>query len=467
MKKIVTAFSKLPIRWKLALGSALLLFLLITVYNSAQYLVINQWANNRERNILQGKSAIIQSYFSEKEEDIGTEDLENSEAFLEKVNEPGQMIRIIRKDGKSILTVMKDILPERFTPQFVQASQMLEVRQGEDHLLIARTPLITPRFTGTIEIVRNIEALDQLLHFILTVMAAGGIAAILLSILGGMAISNRLLTPIKDLTNTMKKVEEKGLHQRVQVYQTKDEFSALAMMFNAMMDKLERSFRQQKQFVEDASHELRTPIAIVEGHLSLLMRWGKDDPKVLQESLAASLQETKRLKHLVQDLLVVSQAEAPLAVLETEKIEPVPIIKQAVQNMVLIHAEFDFSLDIATLEGIKIAITANHLEQILLILLDNAVKYSTTDKRIEILGYLEGQYTYIAIKDYGSGIPESELPNIFDRFYRVDKARSRKQGGSGLGLAIAKRLVQKYQGVIEVQSEVGVGTTFSIKLPKE
>ncbi len=465
MNRIVHAFSKLPIRWKLALGSALLLFLLIALYNAVQYLVIDQWINNRERNVMQSNAAAIQGYFLDKDEDIGVQELENSKAFLEKINEQGQMIRIIRKDGKSILMVTKDINPEWVAAEFVQTSQMIEERHGEDRLLIVRTPLITSHFTGTIEIVRNIEDVHQLLNFILTVMMAGGITAILFSILGGMIISRRLLTPIHDLTNTMKKVEEKGLQERVKVYETKDELSALATVFNTMMDKLEHSFRQQKQFVEDASHELRTPIAIVEGHLSLLLRWGKNDPKVLQDSLAASLQETKRLKRLVQDLLAVSQAEVPLAAFESENISPVPIIEQTIQNMALIHADVDFVTELAALQRVQIAITANHLEQILLILLDNGIKYSTIDKRIDILGYLNAQYACIAIKDYGMGIPASDLPHIFDRFYRVDKARSRKQGGSGLGLAIAKRLVQKYQGVIKVQSEVGVGTTIIIQLP--
>ena len=465
MNRIVHAFTKLPIRWKLALGSALLFFLLIALYNLVQYLVINQWINNRERNVMQRNAAAIQGYFLDKDNDIGVEELENSKAFLEKINEQGQMIRIVRRDGKSILMVTKDIDPEWVAAEFVQTSQMLEGKHGEDHLLIVRTPLITSHFTGTIEIVRNTETVDQLLNFILIVMTAGGIIAILLSILGGMMISRRLLAPIKDLTNTMKKVVEKGLHERVIVYETKDELSALATMFNTMMDKLEHSFWKQKQFVEDASHELRTPIAIVEGHLSLLMRWGKNDPKVLQESLAASLQETKRLKRLVQNLLVVSQAEVPLVTLENEKTLPVPIIEQAVQNMALIHDEVNFSMELAILEGVKITITANHFEQILLILLDNAVKYSTTIKRINILAYRNKQYACIAIKDYGMGIADSDLPHIFDRFYRVDKARNRKQGGSGLGLAIAKRLIQKYQGMIEVQSEVGVGTTMIIRLP--
>ncbi|WP_285715410.1 HAMP domain-containing histidine kinase [Pelosinus sp. IPA-1] len=465
MKRIVNAFSKLPIRWKLALGSALLLFCLIVLYNSIQYLVINQWVNNRERNVMQSTAAAIQDYFLDNDEDIGAQELESSKEFLEKINEQGQMIRIIQKDGRSILVVTKDIRPEWVTSEFVQTSRIIEGRHGEDHLLIVRTPLIIPHFTGTIEIVRNIRAVDQLLNVILTVMTAGGIVAILLSIVGGMVISRQLLMPIKDLTNIMKKVEEKGLQERVKVYEAKDELSALATMFNTMMDKLEYSFRQQKQFVEDASHELRTPIAIVEGHLSLLVRWGKDDSKVLEESLATSLQETKRLKHLVQDLLAVSQAEASLADLEKEKIWPVPIIEQAIQNMVLIHAEVDFSAELAALEEIQIAITSNHLEQILLILLDNGIKYSTIDKRVNILGYINAEYACIAIRDYGMGIPDSDLPHIFDRFYRVDKARSRRQGGSGLGLAIAKRLVEKYRGLIEVHSEVHVGTTIIIQLP--
>ncbi|MBP2659929.1 MAG: two-component sensor histidine kinase [Firmicutes bacterium] len=465
MKKFLLRFSNLPIKWKLALWSAMLLFLLIVVYNSVQYMVISRWIYQREQSSLQSNIATIKSYFGENEEEALEEDLEKSKVFLEKVNEHNQLVRVVASDGKSVLTVTNDVSTDWVTPKFVQTSEMNEQQHEEDRLLIARTPLITPKFTGTIEIVRNIETLNQLLKIILTAMLIGGIGAILLSALGGIMISRQLLIPVKALADTMHNVQEKGLQERMQVYETKDELAELSTIFNAMMDKLELSFQQQKQFVEDASHELRTPIAIVEGHLSLLERWGKNDPAVLQESLNASLQETRRLKILVQELLALSQAESPGEYTDTANVSPMTVIEQVVQNMVILHEDVQFSVTVALLEGMRVVITANHLEQILLILLDNAVKYSTTVKKVVIRGYVAEPYVCIAVQNFGIGIPKQELPYIFDRFYRVDKARNRKTGGSGLGLSIARHLIQNYGGSIIVQSEVGGETIFTIKLP--
>jgi two-component system sensor histidine kinase ArlS len=465
MKKNLLRFSNLPIKWKLALWSAMLLFLLIVVYNSVQYMVISRWIYQREQSSLQSNMTTIKSYFGENEEEVLAEDLEKSKAFLENVNEHNQLIRVVASDGKSVLTITNGVSTDWVTPKFVQTSEMNEQQHEENHLLIARTPLITPKFTGTIEIVRNIETLDQLLKIILAAMLIGGVGAILLSALGGIMISRQLLTPVKALADTMHNVQEKGLQERMEVYEAKDELAELATIFNAMMDKLELSFQQQKQFVEDASHELRTPIAIVEGHLSLLERWGKNDPAVLQESLSASLQETRRLKILVQELLTLSQAESPGEYTDTAGVSPMTVIEQVVQNMAILHADVQFSVAVTLLEGMRVVITANHLEQILLILLDNAVKYSTTMKKIVIRGYVTEPYVCIAVQNFGVGIPKQELPYIFDRFYRVDKARNRKTGGSGLGLSIARHLIQNYGGSITVQSEVGVETIFTIKLP--
>ncbi|MGV2720006.1 UNVERIFIED_CONTAM: ATP-binding protein, partial [Klebsiella pneumoniae] len=231
---------------------------------------------------------------------------------------------------------------------------------------------------------------------------------------------------------------------------------------------LERSFQQQRQFVEDASHELRTPIAIVEGHLGMLRRWGKHDPAVLEESLQISVEELSRLKALVEELLVLTRAENLQMDEAAAVCEPEQVISQTVKKVNVLHPAFIIERDLQALSGVKLAISAEHLEQILLILLDNAVKYSRERKRIAVRAAIQGERARLEIIDAGIGIPAKDLPYVTDRLYRVDKARNRKSGamdGNGLGLSIAKRLVERYNGALTIESVEQEGTTVNVLLP--
>jgi two-component system sensor histidine kinase ArlS len=232
-----------------------------------------------------------------------------------------------------------------------------------------------------------------------------------------------------------------------------------------MMDELQLSFQQQQQFVEDASHELRTPIAIMEGHLSLLNRWGKDDPVLLNESLQASIQELNRLKGLVQELLVLSRADTVMQDHQTESVNPIQIIADVIKNYRMLYPEFIFDTQLLELTSVSITIARHHLEQVLLILLDNAIKYSALNKTIRIVGSIYNARVQLQIIDFGVGIHQDDLPFVFDRLYRVDKARSGGQSGHGLGLSIAQRLIEGYGGHVSIVSLENKGTTIIMSFP--
>jgi two-component system, OmpR family, sensor histidine kinase ArlS len=232
------------------------------------------------------------------------------------------------------------------------------------------------------------------------------------------------------------------------------------------MDSLEDSFLQQKQFVEDASHELRTPLAIIQGHLMLLNRWGKNDAAVLDKSLKSSLKEVERLTNLVQELLELSRAENSLInPVDAEPINVWTTVQHVVRNFEVVYSDYEFKIKHFH-ENLYVNISSRHLEQILIILLDNAVKYSKKEeKEVVIDCSLINEKVSLKVMDKGIGIPKEDIPYILNRFYRVDKARSRKQGGLGLGLAIAKRWVEKYHGTINIESKEGEGTNVTIVLP--
>ncbi|QII82773.1 HAMP domain-containing histidine kinase [Jeotgalibaca arthritidis] len=294
------------------------------------------------------------------------------------------------------------------------------------------------------------------------------VVGMLICMLLGYGFAQYFFRPIKHMVDTMNDITEDTLSQsRIVVKSTnaEDELTDLSEKINDLLDKMALYVRQQKQFVEDVSHELRTPTAIVEGHLKLLNRWGKDDPQVLDESLSASLNEITRMKTLVQEMLDLSRAEQVQMHYKNE-ITPIrEVVEQVFHNFDMLYENFSFFFDDDLDEERYINIYRNHLEQILVILLDNAVKYSTNRKEIHISVSETLSRVQIAIQDFGEGMSQEDQQRIFNRFYRVDKARSREKGGHGLGLSIAKELLEGYKGDISVESVLGHGTVFRIQLP--
>ena len=206
-------------------------------------------------------------------------------------------------------------------------------------------------------------------------------------------------------------------------------------------------------------------MAIIQGHMELLNRWGKDDPAVLAESIDASLKETKRMQDLVQEMLDLSRAEQIETNFNDEKTEVSEVVHQVFNNFKMIHPDFLFIMDDDLRERVVSPIYRDHLEQILIILSDNAVKYSTNHKEIHMSLSRTLNRVEIGVQDFGEGISKNDMGKVFDRFYRVDKARSRKKGGNGLGLSIAKRLVEGYGGEMTLESSPGYGSLFKVTLP--
>lgn len=246
---------------------------------------------------------------------------------------------------------------------------------------------------------------------------------------------------------------------------TDDELADLADIFNDMLERMRMYIEQQKQFVEDVSHELRTPVAVIEGHLSMLQRWGKNEPEILDEALNASQQEISRMKSLVQEMLDLSRAEQVELHYANEVTQAKEVTYQVFNNFKMLYPEFTFTLDDDLTKEETLAIYRNHFEQIIIIILDNAVKYSTERKEVHLKIGKSNQFFEIDIQDFGEGISETDLEKVFHRFYRVDKARARTKGGNGLGLSIAKQLIDSYKGEIVVDSVVGQGTVFKIYIP--
>lgn len=450
--------SRFPIKWRITIWTAVVLFFLFTFFAVFQYFFLKNLVLNYEETLIIEKMREVQAYLSEKK-DMSEVGISKSERFLENINENNELIKIEDEKGKNIVTISKDISIEGIS--YIPAlDQVISIKNKTDHFLVYRTDINHGGFKGSIEIVRKLENYTRLFNYMSLIMIIAILGAVLLSSMGGLIIANQILKPIKALSSTMQKIKAKGLKERVPEFHTKDEITELTHIFNGMMDDLEVSFNKQRRFVEDASHELRTPISILEGHLSMLQRWGKKDAEILEESIGASLEEVKRLKDLVNDLLDLTRIEAVR--LTKEVFNPFSVIENVIKRFEMIYPDFIISYDYKRLLNVKLYGVKQHLEQLLVIVIDNAIKYSQEIKKVEIVQEIQNQRLYIHVFDYGEGIPKEDLPYIFDRFYRVDKARSRTKGGNGLGLAIAKEIVENLDGTISIQSELSKGTQVTL-----
>ena len=347
-------------------------------------------------------------------------------------------------------------------------TQIKKLKNGQT-IFQTSMPIISNKsrvLIGYLAITNRLDNLKQLKEELnqlaLSILFVSAIIAIVL----GYLLSNQMTKPIKKIQEIISSISEENIStKRIKVSEKNDEFSIVSEHFNELLDKISFYIEQQKHFVEDVSHELRTPVAIVEGHLKLLNRWGKDDPEVLEESLQASLVELQRMKTLVQEMLDLSRAPQVKEQYKDATTNVTEVAKQVVHNFRVLYPEFTFTFDDDLKRDLWIPIYLNHLEQVVIILMDNAVKYSLDRKEI-ILSLSKGEeHVEIAVQDFGMGMTEEDRKKVFSRFYRVDKARSRERGGNGLGLSIAKELIESYDGEISVTTLLNHGSIFKITLP--
>lgn len=314
--------------------------------------------------------------------------------------------------------------------------------------------LIVGRPIGQIE-----DSLNELLRvFIIAIPICLAIAGG-----GGIFLARRVLKPVDTMAQAALEIEESDLGRRIDI-KTKDELGKLALALNQMIDRLEKAFVRQKEFTSDASHELRAPLAIIQAESTLALN--KDRAAAdYRQSLETISQEVEHMAKIIDQLLVLARSDAGKEQLSFEEVDLSRLLHDLTSDIdILCH---DKGVSLALNAGAKAVINGDvgKLKELFLNIIDNAIRYTPHGGTISVSLSKEGQTALIAINDTGIGIPSEHIPNIFDRFYRVDKARSRAEGGSGLGLAICKQIVEAHGGGISVESRAGQGSTFSIRLP--
>ncbi|MGH8930308.1 MAG: sensor histidine kinase [Egibacteraceae bacterium] len=304
------------------------------------------------------------------------------------------------------------------------------------------------------------DAVARSLTDVMGVAAFVGIGMLLLASLLAWAVAGRILKPIRLVTETARDISETDLSRRIEVEQTNDEVSTLARTFNGMLDRIEEAFDVQRQFVDDAGHELRTPITIIRGHLELLS--AEDDPRELRQTVDLVTDELDRMARMVQDLLVLAKLQRP-DFLDLETVDLGALTKELCVKASALGVREWVVDDVGA--G-RIVADRQRLTQAMMQLAQNATQHTEEGSAIGLGSALADGYALLWVRDAGPGIAEEDHERIFERFARARASRRRSQG-AGLGLSIVRAIAEAHQGRVEVSSESGKGAMFTIVMPTE
>jgi two-component system, OmpR family, sensor histidine kinase ArlS len=314
------------------------------------------------------------------------------------------------------------------------------------------------------QVAYSLEKSYRFINILFILLASSDALGILSSILVGYFLSQRMLKPIDKITKTAQTISINDLASRIPVGNADDEITRLAVTFNDMLDRLKDSIDRQSRFVSDASHELRTPISVISGYVNLLDRWGKDDIKVLQESVDAIKTEATGMRELIEKLLFLARNDSGKMIINKEPFDVVELLQDIADESKLIAPQIEFS--IVSNERLMLNADPKMIKQLLRILIDNSIKFTKINGKIGLHAATSDENIRIMVTDNGIGVPSEEVCHIFDRFYRVDKARAKDTGGSGLGLSIAKSISDIHNGDIYMESSPGNGTCVTVVLPQ-
>jgi heavy metal sensor kinase len=305
--------------------------------------------------------------------------------------------------------------------------------------------------------------ITDVLHTFIYVIIFAMVGVIILAGIGGLFLAERALKPVQRITETAQKIEGSDLSQRIDV-KTDDELGRLAATLNDMIGRLEESFNRQRQFTADASHELRTPLAIMQAEATLAL--SKDrTPDDYRKALETISQESDYMSSVIGKLLFLARSDAGKEQLSFEDVDIKELITGLSANIEALAQDKGIKFTVDANETLTVSGDKVKLRQLFINILENAVRYTPAEGNIVVSLVQKDANAVVSIADTGIGIPPEHLPHIFERFYRVDKARARADGGVGLGLSIAKIIAESHKGTIAVASDVGKGTTFTISIP--
>lgn len=341
--------------------------------------------------------------------------------------------------------------------------QSASTTEGHEVRLYAAPFNVDSRTRIAIVVGRVPSDVRDMLDIFRVVIVNSALVVVLLAGIGGMFLAGRTLKPVERIAATARAIGESDLSRRIDI-QTEDELGHLAATLNGMIARLEEAFQKQRQFVADASHELRTPLAIIQAESSLALDRKRSQGEY-RKSLELVNQEVAYMSDIVGKLLLLARSDAGFEPVVPQDVNITDLFSELAQDVGALAQEKGLQFSLGPAESFVVRGDRLKLRQLLLNVLDNAVRYTPSGGSVTGSITRRNGSAVVSVADTGVGIPAEHLPFIFDRFYRVDKVRSGGEGGTGLGLSIALTIAKMHGGTIEVESQPGKGTTFSVVLP--
>ncbi|TSI10586.1 cell wall metabolism sensor histidine kinase WalK [Lysinibacillus sp. BW-2-10] len=445
----------MKLRTKIHLFTTLLMVALLIVMNYGIFLLYEQLSIDTEAKQLHSRGEELLTALSKVDQTA------NVDTILRAYIPTNGAIRVLNTNGKEITSISTSFSMDSISTKIDEKEQYSISEVDGSPLIITQTKAIW--INGKVVDLQLLQRLDdlaknqQLLKLILVAMTVLIAIPILLS---NMALSRIILRPLEQLILAMKKSETSGTYEKLEKSDVgKDELAEMGRTFNRMMEALETNYMKQQQFVSNASHEFKTPLTVIESYAKLLLRRGFTNEKVATEALEAIVNESTRMNNMIVQMLELAKYKERIP-LSIQQLDVTHLLENTLTQM---RQAYNRNFHYQFAESLYIITDEPKLKQLLFILLDNARKYS--DERIEVSATKQTNSITISIRDYGVGIPQDQLPHLFDRFFRVSEDRNRKTGGTGLGLAIANEIAHSLQIKIEVESEVDVGTCFILHIP--
>ena len=442
------------LRKKINLYTAVLFIFLLLLMNVSIYFVFSNLMMVNEMNRAKAETGKIAFDVSENVNNISPNDL--LRAYLPIDGMIGIVIEGQRK-GTAVTSNSEKQLSNRNSSFYPGEKSEIITYQQKKYVFVSNPIVWGDGSVVNLQITKSMSATEEMLAVLRIVLIAVTIIAMIPVLISSTILSNFIARPIRSMIDTMKEIQTSGQFKRLSLEEkSKDELVEMGKTFNHMIDLLQANFEKQEQFVSNASHELKTPLTVIESYASLLKRKGMERPDLFDESIEAIHSEAIRMREMTEQMLLLAKHQEKWNI-EKENVNLTDIMAELAK---VYKNAYNRTVEIYSGDAIEAVTDVQKLKQLLFIFLDNARKYS--DELISVYIGQTSNEAYIRIEDRGDGIPKAELPKVFDRFYRVDEARNRKQGGSGLGLSMAKEIADAIDVRIEMDSLEGRGTIVTL-----
>ncbi len=463
------------IKFKMTLWYVAILGIILSCFSLFLYLTmadsLSKGVDNKIRTMAEIVASSVRSPFG-----AGTSMADLDQIMTERfgIRPLGRFIQILDESGRigDRSTNLRDVQIPISVQTMKAASrgvitfETVEV-MGKYPLRVVTMPIIeNEKMVGIVQVGSSLEGVEEALQQLLLILLIAVPAALLIASVGGLFLANKALRPVDAITQIARRIGSGDLSQRIRIKRVNDELGRLASTFNEMIAKLEKSFRQVKRFTADASHELKTPLTILRGEVEVGLK-KKRGLKEYERILTSNLEEINRMSRIVEDLLTLSRADMGELTMEREEIELSALAREVWQDLQLLAKKKRIQLKFMDNGFTRVEGDSLFLRQLILNLTENGLKYTPAggEVAVRVKGDRDQGVVRLLVTDTGVGIPQKDLKRIFDRFYRVDGARSRETGGTGLGLSICQWIAQAHEGKIAVESKVGKGSTFTVTLP--